>query len=288
MKWLLLGLFVFACGSPEQQAQREQAGQKLRAHGAVVARVGEHEIGVEDVATTAREAGFTPEEALERLEAEALLGDLAETKGYASSSLSRRELKKAAARALLEVEVEAQVHPGTITLEAAQARFEQARATLRRPETRELVRLVWLRPRGSDGNAEREAARRALARLKLVPPQARRGELGAVQSEAVQEGFQVKLSAIHFTGGRKGDPFADTAKSMTTPGFAPDVVELPHGVAVLLLEAIRPPTEAVFADHEATIRETLLIEALRARTDVTYHEDAIGRLLADDALGSPE
>ena len=297
MKRFVWVCLVCACQPATQDAQGSAAVAREKAHGAVVASVGSQEIGLDDVAETARETGLEPAVALDRLVAEDLLQGLADQKGYADSPLMRRETKKAEARALLELEVERTVSEQTITREAVQAKFAELKPSLDRPEIRELVRLVWPRKKGEEAAPLRALAERALARLKLVDPESVRAEMDAIVSEAKGTGENVKLSGAHAKLGKPNDDMTQAAFARSGPGLIPEVFTTRNVVAVVLLEAIIPASEAKFEDHEAEIRAQLVLEGRRARTEallhelrgrtkVTYDEDAIARAFADDSLGN--
>lgn len=297
MKRFIWALCLCACQPAARDTQGASSQTRSRAQGAVVATVGNEEIGLEDVKQLVQATGLTPEQALDRLVAEDLLQGLADEKGYADSRLLLRETKKAQARALLEVEVERAVRDDMLNPAAVQARFAELKPTLDRPEQRELVRLLWPKRDGADVDALRARAEQALARLKLVEPDSYRVEMSAIQREAAAAGDNVRISGVHARAGQS-DAIVKAAWTLTAPGLIPEVVEGPNGFAVALLEAILPASEAKFAEHEASIREQLvtegrrarseaLIRDLRARAEVTYNEDAITRAFADDSLGNP-
>ncbi len=107
MRGLALGLVLLwsACGEGASPGS-SGAGLAARATGPVVARVNGDPIGLDEVRTVCASSGLSPEQALARLEDERLLAQYAEARGY-GALVSRLELERARARALLEQAVDA-------------------------------------------------------------------------------------------------------------------------------------------------------------------------------------
>jgi hypothetical protein len=295
----LVFLGLWACGpsAGEQSQAREQAA--LAAHGPAVARVGEAEIGLHDVEQAARATGLKPESALERLVAEQLLGQYAEQQGYGEGAEVERELKKARARALLAEAVERDITAASIPADEVAKRFAGLKGSLDRPDSRVASWLTLPRAAGDRvplaGATEAEAA---LERLSGLPLPALRAELTAIRDEAEERGVHVVLEQTQrvAVASQSHEPaLLKALKAQAEPGLVPRVIDTPRGALVVVVEEVLPPREATLEEHEAPIREQLVLERraertrelldkLAAGTTVRYEGQAIQQALADDSL----
>jgi hypothetical protein len=292
----LVFLLLGACGPDAGDAPAEGSAAATVARGAVVARVGAAEVGLHDVEQVVHETGLSPQQALDRLVAEQLLGQRAEERGYGSGAVLSRELKKARARALLEQTVEREITPEGFPAAQVEARFASLKASLDRPEARAITVLLF----PSTGPAPMLGAidaKAALERLSGLPLDAQHEQLVAMRDEAAEHGLSVRLDQQLMPLHGKGvDPAVLRAVSaLTEPGLVPQVVQAERGSMLVLVDEFVPAHQATLSEHEAAIRGQLASEARAARTkelvdglakqaQVRYDDQAIQRVLSDDSL----
>jgi hypothetical protein len=119
----LLALVVLSGCGGERGAEGTAAG-KLRARGAMVAKVDGAAIGVDQVRELAEKGGLSPRVALERLEDEQLLAGEAARRGYGRPDLTEQAVKRALVQALLAETVE-HLRMQDIPAAEVRARFDE-------------------------------------------------------------------------------------------------------------------------------------------------------------------
>ncbi len=119
-----MGVLVLLSGCAGERDSGEAGAGKLRARGAVVAKVDRATIGVEQVRELAERTGVAPRVALERLEDEQLLASEAARRGYGRPDLTEQAVKRALVQALLAKTVEG-LRAQDIPLADVRARFDE-------------------------------------------------------------------------------------------------------------------------------------------------------------------
>ena len=271
--WLAL-----ACGNGELIGK---PARELAAHDAhdVVSKVNGSAITAAEVDNLARVGQLSTRAALQRLQAERLLAQEAEERGYAGLPWTQRAARQALVQELLIRDVEPE-QPDAAALERAygaqQARFEQ-------PEQRRATHvLAELRADASlqDAQAARAFIEKAIALLKSTSDRA--AVLAALRGESTQE-MRVLVQELPLAraDGSFVPEFSRALFALPEPGVVPEAVRTQFGYhAIVVTEIVRasstPKPEALdvlraeLGKNLHEQRVTALLTELRKQTKVAY------------------
>jgi hypothetical protein len=250
-----------ACG--DRGAGDVRASERGRAEvgGTIVSTVNGHPISVADVRTFAEQAGLSPRESLERLQAELLLMGEAEERGVASPAIDR-VAARARAQALLDAEAEA-VRVSDAELRSAYERDPR----FHRGEQRSSVHvLAKLSEKATP--AQEQAARALLADARAA--------MGTLSPEAIVERYRgtrdgIELHAERLPPVERNGPFVkeflQALFSRNDPGVIAEPVRTRFGLHAVRLLEITPARAIPFDEAAPTLRAEILLERRRAHTE---------------------
>lgn len=265
--------------------------------GDVIASVDGTSISRREVELRARARGTSAREALDSLEAEALLGAAARSRGLQPGNLDTRRKQVLAQMVLRAIENEHSA--SSVGEDAIAARVPAVAASLRRPERRQVVHLL-VRSEASDANLDRRAESLATHAIALAGAES----LGEATLERVENRLRQENPAtdvvVERLGALEADaaierPFLDAVFAASSTGVLSRPLRTRFGWHVIQLVRIDPaytPTEAEIRERataaaldaeRAAAVDTVLVAA-RDRTTIEVHQSTVRRLLADDAL----
>ncbi|HEX7479859.1 MAG TPA: peptidyl-prolyl cis-trans isomerase [Polyangiales bacterium] len=280
---------VSGCGGGGVPKQAEQGPAGAQLSGETLSTVNGTAITVAEVQALVNETGLAPREALERLQAQALLMDEAQRRGYAARSSVRLVGRKAAVQALLAAEIET-LHASEPEIAAA---YERNHERYTQPERRGSSHILALLPRNA--TQEQDEAARAFA------VQACQDLALSTNLEAVLEGYRRRSSPMFKVSvetlpsvandGSFVESYMQALFSLKAPGPVLNPVRTEYGWHAIVVTEITPAVRIPLADakpglvkeietqaHKAAL--DALVARLRAGTSITY--DAKGR----NALGT--
>ena len=285
--WLCVLSCVVGCGGVGPRG-RTQSGEL--AQGAV-ASVDGVRISVSEVEGLAERGSLRPEQALARLEAEALLAAEAERRGYGQDDAVQHVTRQAAVQALLEGDVESR-QPSEAEIDRAYAESGTRFAT---PEQRVVSHVLVAVPRKA--TAEQSEAAHAYAIQVVSKLRAAADPVAALNAYRVKQSQPFKISVEDLPpasrGGRFVAEFNAAMFSIDKPGVVPEPVLTQFGWHAIVLREIIPEHRVAEAEARAQLRQELsvaghktrlegLTRALQARVRVSYAEQA------REALGTLE
>lgn len=260
----------------------ESEGPRRRAapvQGDVVSSVDGAAIRGVEVERLANAGAISAEAALERLQAERLLADEAERRGYGSALETRHVTRQALVQALLARDVEAVDVPQPeidAAYAAAPTRFEK-------PELRTATHVLAQLP--AKASAAQDASAQAFIRdviRRLRASDDLHATLDTLRTEH-PSGFGLRVEQLPASP-EKGafvPEFSSALFSLPAPGVVPDPVRTEFGWHAIVLTEITPAHTTPRAEAEATLRDELatkkraqslasLLELLRQRTRVAH------------------
>jgi hypothetical protein len=265
--WLGLLLSAAGCGGvgPSGRTQRSSdLGQ------GVVANVDGAPIRVNELERLVERGSLTPEQALSRLEAEALLGAEAERRGYGKDDAVAHLTRQAAVQALLEGDVEQKI-PSEADIDRA---YAEGAARFATPERRVASHLLAVLPR--QATAEQSEAARAfvsavVGQLRAAPdPMAALGAYRGTQSQP----FQVRVEDLP-PAPRTGafvQEFSEAMFSLARPGVVPAPVHTQFGWHAIVLREILPETHVPEVEARAQLQRELELSARQHRLEALARE----------------
>jgi hypothetical protein len=282
-RWLLLTtaglLAAVGCGDTVANLRASAARHTSGAQAGLVSTVNGVSIGADEVQRLARAGGLSAHAALARLQAECLLAQEAEQRGYGHSLDTKRVAKQALVQTLLERDVEAE-HVEEAEISRA---YAAARSRFEIPEKRRASHVLALLPKGATNEQERaahafiEAACREL-RASLDP--ARTLEAFKTQSTP---GLQLTVQALpdFANDGTFVPEFSQAAFAMSEPGVVPAPVRTEFGWHAIVVWEIKPATLVPMAVARAELQRELatqlhrrgierLLAGLQKRTPIQY------------------
>jgi parvulin-like peptidyl-prolyl isomerase len=208
-------------------------------------------------------AGLTPQEALERLQAERLLVAEARRRGVGDEWAVSEVERKAAVQALLSETASAV----TVSDDELEAAFAKEHARFEQPERRACVHVLATVPKGASAEVADKA--RAVAE-KLAPELEHAEDLDAfvhTYRKTVIDGVRVvveRLPAMPLHG-RLVQSFADALFSLAQPGMVPGVVQTSFGWHAIRVTEIDPAIATSKEEAFVTLRKELLVQHQTAR-----------------------
>jgi hypothetical protein len=285
--WLWLLFWAAACGGVGSHGRSQRASELAEG---VVANVDGTLIRLSEVARLAERGALSPQLALSRLEAEALLAAEAERRGYGTSDAVGHVTRQAAVQALLRGDVERKT-PTEAEIDRA---YTESGTRFATPELRVASHVLANLPR--DATPEQSEAARAFAtaatgRLRAAAdPMVALADYRANQSQPFR--VQVEdLPAAPRTGGWV-EEFSAAMFSLQKAGVVPEPVRTAYGWHAIVLREILPESRVPEAEARAELRRELELSArqnrlealareLQGRTRVSYAErtrEALGTL----------
>jgi parvulin-like peptidyl-prolyl isomerase len=282
-RWLLVLPALFACqGSALRDGQfASHPGSTLSAD--VVSTVDGASIGAAEAQALARAGGLSPAAALARLEAERLLAEEAERRGYRALWETHRVGRQALVQALLSQAVEAQ----PIDEAELRAAYERERARFETPEKRTATHVLALVPAGASEERERAAREFCANAIRQLTFAADRQAVLTQLKAASSALFAVKVEDLPEVAndGSFVPEFQRALFSLSAPGVVEAPVKTQFGWHAIIVTAIRPATHVAYATARTQLRQELavkkhkqaldaLLAKLRERTPVRYAETA--------------
>lgn len=252
----------------------------------IVSVVNGQPIAADEALVVAREARISPRLALERLEEESVLAQLAAAANLDAEDAAR----KAAVQALLHDRIESI----TVSAESIERALNESADRFRGPERRDVAHLLIpaanTAPR--DPSHERGATSVDLERvIGAVNPIAEAQRLASEDPTLVFEDLPpiARRSSIDAA-------FIDAVFSAPGPGVIPYLVETPFGTHIVILQRILPAWRAPESEARSVVENELreqaearaldaLVDEIRARTPITLHDEGLG-ILSDQELGT--
>jgi peptidyl-prolyl cis-trans isomerase C len=285
--WLGLLLSAAACGGVGSSGRSHQAGGLAEG---VVANVDGAPIGLNEVQRLAERGSLSPQQALSRLEAEALLAAEAERRGYGADHAVQHVTRQAAVQALLKGDVEQKI-PSEAEISRAYAESGTRFAT---PERRVASHVLAVLPR----KATPEQAETARVFMSAVVDKLRAADDPVAALDAYRSGqsqpFQVRVEDLPPAPleGAFVKEFSVAMFSLAKPGVVPQPVQTPFGWHAIVLREILPESRVPEAEARAQLQRELelsgrrnrldaLTRQLQARTRISYAErtrEALGTL----------
>lgn len=275
---------ALACG--------EQVGGLLHGHesaevveisGDVVSRINGSAIGTHEVERLAQVGKLPPEAALERLQAERLLGQEARERGYARRSHTELLAREALVQELLIHVVE----PVEVAQQELEAAYVAQKARFSQPERRRATHVLAQLPKQPGPNAERSAEAFIKQTIRALTSGAdTQATLSAVRAESSSE-FRVIVEDLPLApdDGRYVSEFSRALFSLAATGVVPEPVHTQFGYHAILITEIVPANEEPKSVAFETLRQELalkkrtqqlhaLLGDLRKNTRVKFADDA--------------
>jgi PPIC-type PPIASE domain len=290
LRWLNAWPLVcaLACGGAADGARTAAASGVGHAPD-VVSTVNDAVIHADELRELANSAGLSAAEALRRLQAERLLEQEAERRGYAGDSTSQRLARQALVQALLERDVESEP---VSDAEVASA-YAGAVSRFERPEKRTSTHLLARLPNAPTPEQERAAhdfadyACKQLLAASDVP-----ATLEELQHETSPL-FSVVMEKLPAVAQRGAfvPAFSEALFSLPGTGVVPHPVRSEFGFHVIIVTAITPAEPTPLEAAQATLRRELatrkrerrlasLLATLASHTPVRYSDAGPAALAA--------
>lgn len=245
----------------------------------VVSSVDGNPITASEVARLASAGGLTPQAALQRLQAERLLANEAERRGYARQSETQHVERQALVQAMLAHDIEA----AQVTQAEIDAAYLAEHKRFEKPELRTATHvLAQLAPRAS---AEQDQAAQAFCRdaiRRLGASADLHDTLEALRAER-PAAFAVRVEQLPASpaSGAFVPEFSAALFSLKSPGVVPEPVRTEFGWHAIVVTEITPASTTPRAEADATLRAELatrkrsqllngLLDGLRQRTRVAH------------------
>ena len=256
---------ALGCGDTVANLRASASRHGTLARGDVVSTINGVGIGAEAVQRLARAGGLSPRAALARLQAEELLAEEAEQRGYGSLSETSRLARQALVQELLERDIEAErVDDAEITraYAAARARFDI-------PPLRAATHVLAVVPK--QASAAQENAARAFAEAACRELRAAADPAAVLESikARTSEGLQIKVEALPAfpDDGRFVPEFSRAVFAMSAPGVVPEPVHTIFGWHAIVVSEIRPATAVSLAEARAELQRQLETQLRRRKID---------------------
>lgn len=275
---------ALACG--EQVAgflHGHESSEVVEVSGDVASRINGSAIRVPEVERLAQVGHLQPSAALERLQAERLLGQEARERGYALRSHTELVAREALVQELLTNVVE----PVDVSQQEIEAAYASQKSRFSQPEKRRATHvLAQLDPQaGADAHAAAEAFIKQTIRA-LRGSKDTQATLAMAKSESSPD-FRVQVQELPLAAedGAFVPEFSRALFSIDAPGVVPEPVHTQFGYHAILLTEIVPAFEEPQSVAFETIRQEIatrrrtqqlqaLLADLRKNTRVKFAEDA--------------
>ena len=268
-----------SCNEPKAATHGGPAQQLGSTHPDVVSRVNGSSITISEVDSLARVGQFSAQAALHRLQAERLLAQEAESRGYARLSETHKVAQQALVQALLARDVESQ-QPSAAALDSA---YAEQRARFEQPEQRRSTHvLAGLKP---DAGLEKEQAAKAFIEQAiglLRSASDLKATLASIKSES-SPSFRVIVEELPLARaeGMFVPEFSQALFSLAETGVVPTPVRTQFGYHAIVVTEIVPPSATPKLEALDVLRGELgtrlhekqvgtLVDSLRQRTRVAY------------------
>jgi peptidyl-prolyl cis-trans isomerase C len=245
------------------RTQRAQPGQGERAD--VVSRVNGSVIATTEVDQLMRAGRISPELALRRLQAERLLAEEADRRGYAARSETRAYARQASVQALLARDVESEPVLDA-ELEAAYATQQQR---FDRPELRRATHVLAVLPPTASPEQERSARTFIEQAITLLSAAADPAPVFAALRGESSAAFEIRVEDLPAVP-REGPfvpEFTRALFSLRRPGIVPEPVRTPFGYHGIALKEIEPPSQTPKSEALETLRGELAAHKHKQRLD---------------------
>jgi hypothetical protein len=274
---------ALGCGDTVASLRASVGRHGSSAHADVVSTVNGSGIRAQEVQRLARAGGLSARAALARLQAERLLAQEAEQRGYGHSLETQRVARQALVQALLERDIEAErVDEAEISraYTAARTRFEI-------PERRLASHVLALLPKAATKDQERAAhafIEAACRELRASHDPAQTLEAFKAQSTSA---LPLKIEALpaFANDGAFVPEFSQAVFAMPRPGIVPAPVRTAFGWHAIVVWDIEPAKLVPMAVARAELQRELatqlhrrdiesLLTGLRKRTPIQYADAA--------------
>jgi parvulin-like peptidyl-prolyl isomerase len=280
----------------------EQVGSFLRGHESdevvdisadVVSRINGSAIGIAEVERLAHVGDMQPDAALQRLQAERLLGQEARDRGYADRSRTREVAREAEVQAFLANVVE----PVDISTEELEAAYAAHKDRFSQPEKRRGTHVLAQLAPNAGPDAIKAAEAFIVQTIRALRDDDSNDSAAALEQVRAQSSslFKVVVQELPLAA-REGSyvpEFSSALFSIKAPGIVPEPVHTEFGYHAILVSEIVPALEEPRSVAYETLRGELatskrtqrlqeLLHDLRASTRVSFSADAQKILAALD------
>lgn len=254
------------CGGAGEGGEEQARRGSSQVGGVVVSTVNGHPIRLEDIERLARAAGLTPEQALERLQAEELLMAEAERRRVSGAAVEL-VAERTRVQALLD-RVTADVVASDGEIKAAYERDER----FHRPELRASFHV--LARAASSAKPEQVEAARAVALKALADMKALDDAALAARYTGAIDGVQVKAEAVPSSppDGRLVREYLSALFSLSAPGVVGEVVRTRFGFHAIRVTEITPRFDAPYDEAAAVLRDEITNEKRAAAVEALLTE----------------
>lgn len=271
-RWIIAGCLcaTYGCGEQVTQLlQTHEPAEVVEVSGDVVSRVNGSAIGLDEVVRLSDVGELHPELALSRLQAERLLGQEAERRGYGTSARTRDVVRQAQVQQLLQEAVESlEVGP-----EAIEAEYRAQLSRFQRPEKRAATHVLARLPADADKRTLRAAQTFIAHTIEALRATDDRAEVFAAAQREQGEPFEVVLEELPSAGYEAYVPeFSQALFSLEQPGVVDEPVRTSFGIHAIVVTAITPA---------ATVPESVAFETLRKELSAKLRKERMDTLLTE-------
>lgn len=283
------GLGVAGCSRDSADSASQPAHAPPAA--GVVARVGDQPITESDIRARMNADGVGAEQALQELIDEELWAWEARRRGLTETREDERSVERLMVRAMLH-DIEREITPESISEQEVRQDFAERADELRSPEKRRSWHIL-VQDTTEAGHALAESILKE-AREAEDPRSVYERYAGGEANHASLPIKAEELPPITIKASIE-EPYKKALFAAKSEGLLKHPVETSYGWHVIDLEEIIPAGDETAQDFEEAIRQRLsqkkrfervmgIIEQLQAKGLVTYHDDAVNRLLSMSGL----
>ncbi|HKP57789.1 MAG TPA: peptidylprolyl isomerase [Polyangiales bacterium] len=259
--WLCVLGCVAGCGRVGPRG-KTQSGELRQG---AVASVDGVAIAVSDVERLAERGSLSPQQALSRLEAEALLAAEAERRGYGDADAVQHVSRQAAVQALLEGNVESS-QPSEAEIDRA---YAESGARFVTPELRVASHVLVSLSRKAPPELDQAVA--AYATDVVSKLRAAADPVAALDAYRGKQSQPFKVSVEDLPAvPRKGklvEEFSAAMFAQGEPGVVPEPVRTQFGWHAIVLREIQPASRVPEAEARAQLRSELLLAGRKNRLE---------------------